>query len=216
VASVATCRAVQNASMMPSVRPLVVTALAILCSSWKPVRAQEVVNDPQLLGTTMVIRGLKLYVFGGMGTNSTSPQNVLWEFDLGTRLWSAVTPNSEDKPPGRMFHSATMTHDGRYMVVHGGMACFTRIQMASLEKGLKEYHMQQDSIEYSTALEDVWMFDFVTRMWSELSPQRVRRAATCPTAEGVEKLESGAAHLVPWSWMKLLLAAASVLLVSRT
>merc|ERR1711998_752752 len=81
---------------------------------------------------------------------------------------------------------ATLAYDGRYMVIYGGVACFSRIQMVSLEKGLKEYHMQQDSLEYSTALEDVWMFDFVTRMWSELSPQRIRRAAACPTAEGVE------------------------------
>merc|ERR1711904_561675 len=133
-----------------------------------------------------------LYVFGGMGTNSTTPQDILWEFDLTTRLWSAVRPASEDKPPGRMFHSATMTHDGRYMVVHGGMACFTRIQMVSLEKGLKEYHMMQDSLEYSNALEDVWMFDFVTKMWIEASPQRYARKANCPTAEGVVKLTSGA------------------------
>jgi len=189
--------------------------VVLLCASFNVVQAQEVVNDPQLLGTTMVIRGLKLYVFGGMVTNSTTPQDILWEFDLTTRLWSAVTPASEDKPPGRMFHSATMTHDGRYMVVHGGMACFTRIQMVSLEKGLKEYHMQQDSLEYSTALEDVWMFDFVTRMWSELSPQRIRRVASCPTAEGVEKIESGSARLAQWSWMQLLFVAVVAAMVSR-
>jgi hypothetical protein len=35
----------------------------------------------------------------------------------------------------------------QYMVVYGGVACFSRIQMVSLEKGLKEYHMQQDSLE---------------------------------------------------------------------
>ena len=89
------------------------------------------------------------------------------------------------------------------MVIYGGVACFSRIQMVSLEKGLKEYHMQQDSLEvrslhhritaidpvasggaapvqclrqlrplsvqYSSALEDVWMFDFVTRMWTEVN-----------------------------------------------
>merc|ERR1711871_1871555 len=117
-------------------------------------------------------------------------------------------------PPGRMFHSATMTYDGRYMVVHGGVACFNRIQMVSLEKGLKEYHMQQDSIEYSTALEDVWMYDFVTRMWSELSSQRIARVAACPSAEGVEKIESGSARLAQWSWTQLLFAAVVAVLVS--
>merc|ERR1711988_598192 len=179
------------------------------------VRCQETVNDPQLLGTTMVVRGLKMYAFGGLGTNSTTPDNTLWEFDLNTRQWSSITPNSADKPSGRMFHQATMTYDGRYMVVYGGVACFTRIQMVSLEKGLKEYHMQQDSLEYSTALEDIWMFDFVTRMWSEMSPQRIRRVASCPTAEGVEKIESGSARLAQWSWMQLLFVAVVAAMVSR-
>jgi len=164
------------------------------------VSGQDVVNDPQLLGTTMVIRGLKMYAFGGMSTNSTVPQNILWEFDLGTRLWSSMTPASTDKPPGRMFHQATLTYDQRYMVVYGGLSCFMRIQMVSLEKGLKEYHMQQDSIEYSAALEDVWMFDFVTKMWTELSPQRIKRRATCPEAEGVTKLANDSRRRVgAWS-----------------
>merc|ERR1711988_838391 len=179
------------------------------------IAAQTEVVDPQLLGTTMVVRGTKLYVFGGLGTNSTIPSDVLWEFDTSTRLWAAKTPSSADKPPGRMFHSATMTYDGRYMVVYGGMACFTLIQMVSLEKGLKEYHMQQDSLEYSTALEDVWMFDFVTRMWSELSPQRIKRVGACPSAEGVQKIESGSARLAQWSWMQVLFVSVVAALVSR-
>ena len=37
------------------------------------------------------------------------------------------------------------------MIVYGGLACFNRIQMVSLEKGLKEYHMQTDSIEVARA-----------------------------------------------------------------
>merc|ERR1711871_155211 len=168
--------------------------LAALCLLPRCV-AQGTVDDPQLLGSTMVIRRSKMYVFGGMGTNSTVPQNILWEFDMNARSWTWVTPQSEDKPAGRMFHQATMTYDGRYMVIYGGVACFSRIQMVSLEKGLKEYHMQQDSLEYSSALEDVWMFDFVTRMWTELSPQRVARTKSCPTAEGVTKLTSGSGRM---------------------
>merc|ERR1711934_528508 len=114
--------------------------------------------------------------------NSTVPQNIIWEFDLNARSWSSVTPVTNDKPPGRMFHSSIMSYDNRYMIVYGGVGCFSRIQMVSLEKGLKEYHMQQDSIEYSNALEDIWMYDFITRMWSEMSPQRIRRRVNCPTA----------------------------------
>ena len=57
--------------------------------------------------------------------------------------------------------------------------------MVSLEKGLKEFHVQQDALEvtrmnervsamtsvwwqYSFALEDIWMFDFTTNMWAEV------------------------------------------------
>merc|ERR1711988_682237 len=91
---------------------------------------------------------------------------------LGVRHQYAIVGGQNTQQCGQApwpnFHQATMTYDGRYMVIYGGLACFTRIQMVSLEKGLKEYHMQQDSVEYSTALEDVWMFDFVTNMWSEL------------------------------------------------
>merc|ERR1711934_1281784 len=178
--------------------------VALLLAAMKATHAQETVDDPQLLGTSMVIRTTKMYVFGGMGTNSSVPQNIIWEFDLSARTWTSVTPVTKDKPPGRMFHQATMTYDGRYMIVYGGLACFNRIQMVSLEKGLKEYHMQTDSIEYSTALEDVWMFDFATRMWSELSPQRYARRASCPTAEGVKKLSSSSDRTSTQSWFRTL------------
>merc|ERR1711959_562105 len=180
--------------------------LAALCLLPRCV-AQGTVDDPQLLGSTMVIRRSKMYVFGGMGTNSTVPQNILWEFDMNARSWTWVTPQSEDKPAGRMFHQATMTYDGRYMVIYGGVACFSRIQMVSLEKGLKEYHMQQDSLEYSASLEDVWMFDFVTKMWMEVSPGRYTRARACPTAEGVVKLTSGSNRRVQASWLTMVLIA---------
>merc|ERR1711943_9035 len=92
--------------------------LAALCLLPRCV-AQGTVDDPQLLGSTMVIRRSKMYVFGGMGTNSTVPQNILWEFDMNARSWTWVTPQSEDKPAGRMFHQATMTYDGRYMAFTG-------------------------------------------------------------------------------------------------
>merc|ERR1719231_941166 len=154
--------------------------------------------------STMVVRGLKMYVFGGMTTNSTIPQNILWQYDMSSRLWTQVTPLSPDKPPGRAFHQSTLTWDSRYLVIYGGIHCFTRIQMVSLEKGLKEYHMQQDSLEYTSALEDVWMFDFVTRMWTEMSPQRYARRASCPTAEGVKKLSSSSDRTSTQSWFRTL------------
>merc|ERR1712167_274597 len=176
----------------------------LLATILNVIKSQSTVDDPQLLGSTMVIRQTKMYVFGGLSMNSTVPQNIIWQFDLNARSWSSVTPASNDKPPGRMFHSSVMSYDGRYMIVYGGIACFSRIQMVSLEKGLKEYHMQQDSIEYSSAMEDVWMFDFVTRMWTEMSPQRYARRASCPTAEGVKKLSSSSDRTSTQSWFRTL------------
>ena len=44
------------------------------------------------------------------------------------------------------------------MYIYGGISCFQRIQMRSLETGLKEYHMMQDSIEVTqhSQLAHVW------------------------------------------------------------
>ncbi len=69
------------------------------------------------------------------------------------------------------------------MYIHGGVACFQKIQMKSLETGLTEYHTQQDTLEvlhtptayslglqYASAMSDVWVYDFVTKMWLEVHP----------------------------------------------
>merc|ERR1711865_930893 len=132
-----------------------------------------------------------MYVFGGMSTNSSTPVNDLYEFDMTQRLWTVTEFASEDRPPSRMFHAATISADSMYM--YGGISCFQRIQMRSLETGLKEYHMQQDSIEYASGLDDVWAYDFVTKMWLELSPLSVKTRGDCMTADGVTRITAGAA-----------------------
>merc|ERR1712072_681954 len=56
---------------------------------------------------------------------------------------------------------------------------------------------QQDSLEYASGLQDVWMFDFVTSLWIEVSPNNApSRGGKCPTAEGVKKMTSGARSTV--------------------
>merc|ERR1711959_885171 len=175
-----------------------VLLLGVAMISDMVVRAQDgaTIVDPQLLGTTMVIRGSKqVVVFGGIGTNSTSPQNTLWSFDLGSRLWSAITPATETKPPGRLFHSAVLSPDTRYMIIYGGIACFQKIQIRSLDAHVKEYHMQQLSVEYANknnGLTDIWSFDFSTKMWAEINPNRGAKIRKCVETESVEKLSSGA------------------------
>jgi len=169
--------------------------------------------DPQLLGTAMVIRqGRYMYVFGGLSTNSTVPTNNMFQFDLNTRLWTEYRTVGTRKPSGRMFHFAQMSNDGRYMIVTGGIACFQRIRSVSLEKGLKEYHMDQDAIEYSTALKDVWMFDFVTKEWMEMNPgvEKDHNRGKCPTADGNTKLKSGTMRRASLALLPTLLLAALV------
>lgn len=156
---------------------------------------------PQLIGNSMIMRGMNSYIFGGLNKSATVPGNAMYELDFNTRVWSLVTPNSPDVPPGRMFHAATITSDQRRMIIYGGLACFNRIQMTSLEKGLTEFHMQQDSLEYSFGMEDIWSYDFVTKMWAELSPQRYSRAPKCPTAQGVSILSGSAVLTAPLAWL---------------
>merc|ERR1711865_1159770 len=96
--------------------------------------------------------------------------------------------------------------DSRYMYLHGGISCFQKIQMKSLETGLTEYHIQQNSIEYAQAMEDVWVYDFVMRMWLELSPLRTQTRGDCVDADGVTVLTSGATRLSGWSMVPLILA----------
>lgn len=158
-------------------------------------------NAPQLIGNTMVMRHMTSYIFGGLNKSATVPGNALYMFDLNERVWSKVTPVGPDVPPGRMFHTATISSDQRRMFIYGGLACFNRIQMTSLEKGLTEFHMQQDSLEYSFGLEDVWAYDFVTKVWAEISPQRYRREPKCPTAQGVTFVGGSATLTAPLAWL---------------
>merc|ERR1712098_730596 len=79
------------------------------------VAAQESTLEPQLLGSSAVVRKAvsKMYVFGGMGTNNSTPLNKIYEFDMTQRLWAELTVSSSDIPAGRMFHSATLSTDSR-------------------------------------------------------------------------------------------------------
>jgi len=173
------------------------------------VAAQETTLEPQLLGSSAVVRKAvsKMYVFGGLGTNNSTPINKIYEFDMTQRLWSELIPSGSDIPSARMFHTASLSADSRYMYVYGGIACFQIIQMRSLETGLKEYHMQQDSIEYSQGLEDVWVFDFVTNLWLELSPLKTATRGDCASADGVTRIKSGASRQKAHILVSLLLPA---------
>merc|ERR1712070_534217 len=189
--------------------------LALCTTSTLLLRAgaqESTTLEPQLLGSSAVVRKAvsKMYVFGGMGTNSTSPINKIYEFDMTQRLWTELIPVGSDVPSGRMFHTASLSSDSRYMYIYGGIACFQIIQMRSLETGLKEYHMQQDSIEYSQGLEDVWVYDFVTNMWLELSPLRTQTRGDCITADGVTRIQSGAGRTQINFFLPILLPILSI------
>jgi len=132
----------------------------------------------------------KLYIFGGIQPNSTSPSSTIYLFDLLTREWQILTPNGEDKPLGRMFHSAAIKNDDsgnpEAMVVYGGINCHTRVIITTEEKAVAYYTFSANAIEYQNAMEDIWFFGFTDQVWIEMKTVRTKRRGDCPQAENVK------------------------------
>merc|ERR1711871_1877650 len=61
---------------------------------------------PRIMGASMVEYNDYLYIFGGMPYNDTAPTNKIFVFSLKTREWQELTPAGEERPLGRMFHTA--------------------------------------------------------------------------------------------------------------
>merc|ERR1719162_2660402 len=102
--------------MVPKMVPgLALSSLFVVCYLLASCIAQETSLEPQLLGSSAVVRKAVsvMYVFGGMSTNSSTPVNDLYEFDMTQRLWTVTEFASEDRPPSRMFHAATISADSR-------------------------------------------------------------------------------------------------------
>jgi hypothetical protein len=147
-------------------------------------------------GASSIIRGNKLYVFGGMAKGSEQPSSDLLEFDLDARVWSIVKVygSENSKPPGRIFHSSTLLADGKKMFISGGTPCFARIFQKSLSFDdangqyvpmLQHATTETTSIEHSMGFDDVYAFDFDTKQWTQLKASTTARQGDCHAATNV-------------------------------
>jgi hypothetical protein len=176
----------------------------------------EVSSDPPLVqkpgqaistpferfGATTVVdaKNGKLYSFGGMERGGALPSNDVLEFDIASKRWVGVVSVYGDKPPGRFFHSATLSSDGKTMYITGGTPCFSRIYMKSLEfdDSNGQYVTQRQhattealSIEHSQGLDDVYAFSFATRTWTQLKAATDPHVLRCKAASNVFYKNSG-------------------------
>merc|ERR1712070_130733 len=139
---------------------------------------------PRLLGSSMIEYNNRLYIFGGI-----PPTNKIYTFDLSTRQWQILTPNGEDRPLGRMFHSAAIKLDTfgqpEAMVIYGGINCFSRVVVTTSEVAVAYYTFSNNAIEYQNAMEDIWFFGFQDQVWIEMKTVRTKRRGDCPQAENV-------------------------------
>lgn len=121
------------------------------------------------------------------------PSNEILVFDILGKHWSTL-PVYGEKPPGRFFHSASVSTDGKTMYISGGTPCFSRIYMKSLEfdDSNGEYVTQRQhattealSIEHSQGLDDVYAFNFESRVWSQLKAATDPHVLRCKAASNV-------------------------------
>lgn len=103
--------------------------------------------------TVAVVYGTELIVFGGVSnTDSATPilYNDLWSYDLASRIWTQITPNSPNLPPVRSSHSAGILTDGigsSYLLVFSG----------------RHFNGTDWSL-----LKDLWLFSFDESVWIPL------------------------------------------------
>merc|ERR1711934_1117996 len=109
---------------------------------------------PRLLGASTVFYNDALWVFGGKMPNETNPSGRTFRFDLSAGTWHLLSPAGEDRPIGRMFHSADLSSDGTTMVVYGGLNCFQETSTKTSQVGPVSYNFANSNIEYQLAMED--------------------------------------------------------------
>lgn len=146
-------------------------------------------------GASSIIRGNKLYIFGGIAKNGNVASNELIEFDIDANVWSTVDVYGENnKPPGRLFHTAVLSEDGKRMFITGGTPCFKRIFQKSLSFDdangqyvpmLQHATTETTSIEHSQGLDDVYAFDFEEKQWTKIRGATNARQNNCKAATNV-------------------------------
>lgn len=102
-------------------------------SSPAPRRGSSAVYDPV---------DHRMIIFGGR----TAPADVndIWAFDLGTQLWTDLTPQAGSGPGGRFESDVIYDPVGHRVIVYNGQGIFTFFN-------------------------DVWSFDLTSGTWSEIT-----------------------------------------------
>jgi hypothetical protein len=200
------CIAAIPGALLPDTAQLTDTATAMVETSSDPPLVQkpgQAISTPfERFGATTVVdsKNGKLYSFGGMERGGALPSNDVLEFDIASKRWGGVVSVYGDKPPGRFFHSATVSADGKTMYITGGTPCFSRIYMKSLEfdDSNGQYVTQRQhattealSIEHSQGLDDVYSFTFATRTWKQLKAATDPHVLRCKAASNVFYKNSG-------------------------
>ncbi|GMF30262.1 unnamed protein product [Phytophthora fragariaefolia] len=116
----------------------------------------------------VVIHNDYLFMFGGIaydekGINAPVDYNDLWRYDLASYTWKKMEPAGNVQPPTRFSHSVALLHDDNdndeaYLLAFSGR------------------HLLLSSW---TLLDDVWVYNFNTSVWTAVTPSSdVPRAYT--------------------------------------
>lgn len=184
-------------SLIANEQTYIKNAPALVEASSDPPLVQEpgqAISTPfERFGASTVVSGDSIFSFGGMERGGAMPSNDILVFDIVGKHWSTL-PVYGEKPPGRFFHSASLSHDGKQMYISGGTPCFSRIYMKSLEfdDSNGQYVTQRQhattealSIEHSQGLDDVYSFNFESRVWTQLKAASDTHALRCKAASNV-------------------------------
>jgi N-acetylneuraminic acid mutarotase len=99
--------------------------------------------------------GESMWVFGGRWRAGTSGNytvyDELWRFEVATRTWSQIRPNSQDVPPGRVNHAMTYDASRNRLWIFGGNRSTSGLQVSLLN--------------------DVWYFDIGAMTWHRLATE---------------------------------------------
>lgn len=199
------------------------TALLQLEATAQPLVRQpgQAISTPfERFGASSVVSDGKIYSFGGMERGGALPSNDLLVFDTLGKAWSTL-PVYGQKPPGRFFHSASVSADQKTMYIMGGTPCFSRIYMKSLEFDdsngayvTQRQHATTEalSVEHAQGLDDVFSFNFATREWTQLKAASDPHVLRCKAASNVFYKNSATTSLpLPLTLLTTLLAVYSAL-----
>eukprot|EP00943_MAST-04B_sp_MAST-4B-sp1_P001503 g1503.t1 len=117
--------------------------------------------NPQRFGHCSVIAGESLYVYGGISFKPSNDVHTagsimtnFQKFNMRTKTWSKVETTGDMQPTARAFHTCNYNASTSSITLFGG----------TNQAGI----LQRKSIMHTCGLGDVWSFNTMTNVWSEL------------------------------------------------